>query len=463
MNRRQFILQTGLAGAWTFGTGALRGLAQDAAERERPNIILLLTDDQRWDTLGCMGHPIVQTPNIDRLAKAGVVFDNNFCTCSICMTSRASIFSGQYARRHKIRDFATPFSDEALAQTYPLLLRQAGYRTGFIGKWGVGNKLPADSFDYFKGFPGQGRYFHEIDGVKRHLTSIIGDQSLEFLRGCSGNQPFCLSVSFKAPHCQDGDPKQFLYDPVFEDLYQDVTIPVPKTADPRYFEMLPEFVRNSEARRRWGIRFSTPELFQQMVKGYLRLITGVDVVVGRIVECLKEQGFTDDTVILFSSDNGFFLGEHGLAGKWLMYEESIRTPLVIYDPRLPLEKRGRRREEMTLNIDLAPTILELAGIAIPTSVQGISLCPLVAGETPDWRDEWFYEYFFSPKSIPTSEGVRTKRWKYIRYIDAEPLVEELYDLENDPCEERNLVSEKDHKTTLDYLRRRWQKFREELV
>ncbi|GAI43593.1 unnamed protein product, partial [marine sediment metagenome] len=204
--------------------------------------------------MGCAGNPIIQTPNMDALAANGIRFSNAFVTTSICASSRASIFTGQWTRRHGIIDFGTHFSEEALAQTYPMLLSQAGYRIGFIGKYGVGPKrdLPIDKYDYWKGFPGQGRYENKDEnGNYKHLTQIMGEQAIEFLQGCSEEQPFCLSVSFKAPHVQDSDPRQFLYDRAYSELYKDVTIPTPETANRRYFDALPEFLRVSEARRRW--------------------------------------------------------------------------------------------------------------------------------------------------------------------------------------------------------------------
>jgi len=437
-------------------------IAQNSKYSGKPNLIFILTDDQRWDTMGCMGNSIVQTPHMDRLSAQGVTFENNFVTTSICASSRASIFTGQYMRRHGIVGFSEGFSPSALSQTYPLLMRAAGYRTGFIGKWGVGESLPEKEFDYYKGFGGQGKYFHEEDGKQVHLTSTIVRQAVDFLRGCPKDQPFCLSLSFKAPHVQDEDPRQFLYDPAYETLYKKITFPVPKTAAPKYFEALPDYIRSSEARRRWEMRFSTPEKFQESIKGYYRLISGVDVMLGKIREALKELEFDDNTIIILTGDNGFYLGEHGLAGKWFMHEESIRTPLIIYDSGLPARFRGKRRKEMTLNIDLAPTMLDLAGLEIPASIQGRSLQPLIYGNSVPWRDDFFYEHLFQHARIPRTEGVRTERWKYIRYIDREPADEELYDLENDPLEIKNIALSEDRMRILDSLRQRWAFLRESL-
>lgn len=431
------------------------------ASQNRPNLIVLLTDDQRWDTLGCMGNRIIQTPNLDAMARGGVVFTNHFVTTSICMSSRASILTGLYLRTHRINRFDTPFTEEQYARTYPELLRRAGYRTGFIGKWGVGNRLPADRFDYFRGFAGQGHYFPKRPDESVHLTEVMGDQALEFLRGCSPRQPFCLSVSFKAPHVQDEDPRQFLHSRATASLYREVEVPVPKTADPRYIAMLPLEIQRSEARRRWAVRFSTPALYQESVRGYYRLITEVDTVAGRIREALEKMGAAESTVILFTSDNGFYLSEHGLAGKWFMHEESIRVPMIVYDPRLDPRRRGRRISEMTLNIDIGPTLLSYAGVP-PPPMQGRDLRPLIEGQRVPWRTEWFYEHLFEHAWIPRTEGVRTSEGKYTRYLDTQPLFEELFHLGRDPYEERNLIGEPAWQARARELRERWWIWREAL-
>lgn len=452
MNRREFLRKTvlgiGIAATQTYFTGCQR-------TKKCPNIIFLLTDDQRRDAMGCMGNPIIQTPNMDRMAQHGVLFSNAFVTTAICGASRASILTGQYERRHGNIGFGD-LSDEANAKTYPLLLKRAGYRIGFVGKYGVGNP-PVDLYDYWQAMSEQPDYEHtDENGNYKHYTRICGENAREFLQGCTGDQPFCLSVSFKAPHVQDGDPRQFIYDPAYKDLYNDVEIPLPKTADDRYFYgAFPEFfTKNNEARRRWQIRFSTPEKYQESVKGYYRLIYGVDVVIGEIREELERLGLADNTIIVLMGDNGFYLGEHGMAGKWYGHEESIRVPLVIYDPRLPAKLKGQKRTEFALNVDIAPTLLDMAGAAIPETMQGKSLKPLVSGKSPAWRDEFFYEHRFQFSAIPKSEGVVTKRYKYLRYIESEPMFEELYDLKTDPHEEHNLARDPNCQDLLEDMRKK---------
>ncbi len=447
--------------AWFLAAGFIERICTaDDSRSGGPNLLFLLTDDQRWDTLGCMGNPIIETPNIDRLSREGVTFNNCFVTTSICMTNRACIFTGQYARRHGVWKFSTSFTPRELEQTYPGRLKAAGYYQGFIGKWGVGQP-PRGLFDYDKGFPGQSHYEHEIDGKPIHLTRLMGDQALEFLDGVPADQPFSLSVSFKAPHVQDNDPRQFISDPDLAPLYRDVTIAPPQLSEPAFFASLPQFLRASENRVRWERRFATPKMYQEMVKNYYRLISGVDVVVGRILERLEQKGLARNTVVIFTGDNGFYLGERGFAGKWYGHEYSIRVPLVVYDPRLPRNLRGTRREETVLSIDIAPTLLELADVGAPDRMQGRSLLPLIESRrVNDWRTEFFYEHLFEHPKIPMSEGVRTPRWKYLRYIDQEPVYEELYDLENDPEEAMNLAHDEKHTSVLARMRKKWQTMRE---
>lgn len=463
LSRRSFLKSLSAVGAACAAGGTL---LSSCAAQKRPNIIFLLTDDQRWDMLGCAGNSILQTPNLDALARDGVRFENAYVTTAICMTSRASFFTGQYARRHGINDFFSDLSSVQLNESYPLQLRQAGYRTGFIGKWGVGFDTPNDQFDFWRGVPekgvvGQPHYrMQDENGEDIHLTRLISNQSVEFLNSCSNEQPFCLSVSFKAPHVQDEDPEQFIYDEHYADLYRDVTIPVPETAAHSYYRRLPVFLRddNTIARKRWKLRFSDPETYQTMVKGHYRLITGVDDAVGRIRKTLKQLNFDQNTVIVFMGDNGFFLGEHGLAGKWYGYEESIRVPLILYDPRR--RKGGSVKTEMALNIDIHPTLLDIAGVDIPERVQGKSLLPLLHDRDVEWRSDFLYEHYFStakdPKDslIPRSEGVVTLKSKYLRYIDRNPVYEQLFDLETDPGETRNLAKDPEYQDKLKAMRAR---------
>ena len=426
-----------------FGAAAAQSDAAAAAATVRPNIVFILTDDQRWDALACAGNPIVRTPNLDTLAATGARFTNMFCTTSICATSRATFLTGQWERRHGIDNFRTPLTPAQFAQSFPGLLRQHGYRTGLVGKWGLGGKPPRDQYDDFRGFPGQGRYFPkgQEGQAGAHLTHRLADQAIDFLSTCPPNKPFLLQFYTKAAHAQDGDPWPFQPDPRYQTLYADLTIPLPRTATEEHFQRLPPFLKTSEARVRWRQRFATAELYQKSVKDYYRLVTGVDDAVGRIVEKLRAMNVLANTVIIFTSDNGFYLGEFGLAGKWFMHEPSIRLPLIIHDPRMPAGRRGVILPPIVLNTDIAPTILDLAGVARPATMQGRSLVPLLRGQDVPWRKNFFYEHRFRHPRIPTTEGVRTERWKYTRYTSIEPVYEELFDLQADPDEERNLAAD----------------------
>ncbi|MBI2688511.1 MAG: sulfatase [Acidobacteria bacterium] len=428
-----------------------------AQKSTRPNILFLLGDDQRWDTLGCMGNKIIKTPHIDRLAARGTIFDNCFVTTSICATSRASIFTGQYARTHGVNNFSDTFKPGRFELTYPQLMRAAGYRSGFIGKYGVGDKMPSSAFDYWKGFPGQGKYFPQGEPGP-HLTDIMGDQALDFMQG--GQQPWCLSISFKAGHVQDEDPRQFLPSPKTATMYEGVKFPEPKTMHPRYIAQMPPSVQRSENRRRWVVRFGTPALYQESVRNYYRLLSEIDMQVGRMVEFLTRTNQIDNTVIVYSGDNGFYLGEHGLAGKWFLHEESIRVPLLVIDPRT---RGGLRRSETVLNIDIAPTLLAAAGLPAAPGTQGRNLLPLTRGDgAPNWRTEFFYEHLLPNAWIPRTEGVRTNEWMYCRFLDENPVFEELYNLKRDPLEENNLASDPSYRTQLDTMRGKWRRWREHL-
>lgn len=423
---------------------ALSALPAAAAEK-RPNIILMLGDDHRWDALGCMGNSVVRTPNLDRLAQEGVLFDNHFTTTPICCVSRASIMLGEYAGGHHIEDFATPLSPSQVAATYWGQMRRAGYHTGFIGKFGVGNKMPEDGFDVWMGFAGQGFYFpHGATGP--HLNHIMRDQAIEFVHSAPRDQPFCLSVSFKSPHVQDEDPRQYLPSQDTEARYRDVTIPPHRGAGSNDIDRFPLAFQHSESRRRWGVRFATRDLYQASVKGYYRLITGIDDAIGSLREALQRIGMADNTIIVYSADHGIFNGEHGFAGKWYGHEESLRIPLIFYDPRMPVSERGKQVHAMTLNIDLQPTVLEMAGLSPSAATHGRSISPYLRDPNSGGRSIWYFEHRFPYRGwIPSSEGIRTKRWKYMRYTDVAAPYEELYDLQEDPIETVNLIGNPEYR------------------
>jgi len=376
MNRNQFFRVTILVflGLAFFG-GCLAEKEKAMSSTKRPNIILLVTDDQRNDTLGCAGHPVVLTPNIDTLAARGIRFENCFVTTSICAASRASIFTGLYERTH-----GYTFGKPAVAQTYtlssyPALLKRSGYRTGFIGKYGCKMDGDKDLFDYRKAAPGPG-YIKQPDGSEKESTDVMGIFAKEFISQ-NDDRPFCLSVSFHASHADDGNHTpgmgHYPYPEGTRDLYKDQKMPAPNLSDAKYFDTLPDFLRKSMNRERYYWRWDTPEKYQANMQAYFRMLSGIDAVVGQLVKTLKEKGLADNTVIIYTADNGYYMADRGFAGKWNHFEQSLRVPLIIYDPRLPAGQRGRVVDPMALNIDLAPTMLELLNLKIPPEMTGKSL------------------------------------------------------------------------------------------
>jgi len=420
-------------------------------KEERPNIIFILTDDQRWDALGYAGNPIIRTPQMDQLAETGLYFPNAFVTTPICAASRASLFTGLYERTHDFTFGKPPLDKRYMYQSYPYLLKNSGYRTGFVGKFGV--KLNEGIMDslFHTSVPTWYPYFVERDGQQVHLADVHGDHAIDFIRS-NREEPFCLSLSFWSPHANDDEEQQYFWPGYCDSLYADVEIPVPETADPAFFEALPEFLKTTMNRKRWYWRYDTPEKYQQMVKGYYRMISGVDSVIGRIRTTLEEEGLADNTVIILMGDNGYYLGERGYAGKWLMHEQSLRVPLIIYDPRQAESNRGLSPEEMVLNVDVTPTILSLAGVNIPESYQGESLTVFLNSNPPEWRSGIFCEHRLeNNKLLPKTECFRDETWKFIRY-EAQADLEELYNHQEDIHETRNLALEERYAGKLEYFR-----------
>lgn len=430
---------------------------QSQAQQTTPNIIFILTDDQRWDALGHVGNEIIHTPNLDQLAAKSTYFNNAFVTTPICAASRASIMTGQYERTHDFTFSTPPLKAELVKNTYPALLKQAGYQSGFFGKFGMQmeNRLDTTLFDAFYSTRTDGYFRLQGAGWSEHihLTDLTTDKAIQFIESTSGNQPFCVSISYNAPHADDAHPQQYFWATRNDELYKAQDIPLSPLVADTFYQALPPFVKadSTIGRIRWRWRFDTPEKHQRMVKGYYRMISTIDDNVGRLLSTLEEMNVSENTIIIFTSDNGYFLGERGLSGKWLMYENSLRVPLLIYDPMQ--EVKPTNRAEIALNIDIAPTILDYAGVAIPPTIQGRSLRPLVNNESVDWRADFLCEHLYELQYIPKSEGVRSNDWKYFRYIDY-PDVEELYYLKDDPLEQHNLVTHSSYQDTLQHFRQR---------
>lgn len=430
----------------------------------KPNLLLLITDDQRWDMLGVV-RPELVTPEMDRLAEEGAMFPNAFVTTSICAASRASILTGLHERTHRYT-FGTPaLADLFVDTSYPTLLRQAGYRTGYIGKFGVKTKPGATDrmFDQFLRMNRTPYWKTRPDGSRRHLTDLIGDKAIEFLQE-TDDRPFCLTVGFNAPHAEDVDPIQYIWPPSADALYTDLKPPRPATAEPSFYDRLHPFLQDGTMNRdRWQWRFNFESKRRSMTIGYYRMISGADAVIGRIRQTLEASGLADNTVILLIGDNGYFLGERGYAGKWMPHEPSIRVPLLVMDPRGEAVRAGERPSAMALNIDVPATLLDLAGVEAPAGMQGRSLVAPARGHTPsDWRTDTFIEHLMMNPRIRKHEGVRTERYKYSRYFEAVPIVEELYDLDTDPLETTNLILNPDYVDTARVLRKRTNALRDNL-
>jgi arylsulfatase len=439
--------------AWLLLALTLMAVESDAAAAKPSNILLLYADDWRDDTLGSAGHPVVETPSLDRLAREGLRFTRAYVTTSVCGVSRASLLTGQWMSRHGntgFRMFETPWDE-----TFPALMRSKGYWAGYVGKWHNGD-FPAASFDFARSYQGR-HWIRGEDGSRIHVTKQNENDALDFLRTRPADKPFLLTVAFFAPHAEDEDPRQYLPQPEGMTLYEDTAIPVPPNATEQSWQRLPPFFdERNEGRKRWHWRFDSPEKYQTMMRNYYRLVHEVDAVCGRLLAELQKQGALDETLVIFTTDNGYFHGEHGLADKWYPHQESIRVPLIVRDPRMPDERRGRANEDIALNVDLAPTILAAAGIAVPPGMQGHDLAPLYLGAPrPEWREEFFYEHptIGDAHTIPASKALVRKDWKYIHW--PEHGLEQLFDLTADPMEESDLARDPAHQDRLAELRKRF--------
>lgn len=424
------------------------------SQQQRPNIIVIVTDDQRWDAMGAMGNEVIQTPNMDQLAKEGTLFKNAFVTTPICAASRASIMTGLYERKHQFTFRTEPLKQEFIDISYPKLLKAAGYKLGFFGKFGMQFEQEQERqiFDALETSRTNGYYRLRGAGWSKHvhLTDITTDDAINYIDGLEDGEAFCVSISYNAPHADDTNPEQYIWPKRNDDLYENAQLPAVPLSSEQYFNALPDLLRDSlylgNVRYKW--RFDTPEKAEKMIKGYYKMITGIDQNIGKLRAFLKEKDLAENTIILFIGDNGYFLGERKLAGKWLLYENSIRVPMIIYDPSGGVDST----KQMALNIDFAPTILDFATIEIPEQIQGKSLKEVVKGNTPLGRKAFLCEHLYDIPYIPKSEGLRTERYKYLRYIGT--TIEELYDLQNDALEVTNLVGDKSYADVLRKMRQR---------
>lgn len=444
-----------------------------------PNVVFVLTDDQRWDTISLHERSPVKTPNIDRLGREGVYFRNAFCTTSLCSPSRASILSGLYGHTHGVQNNFTEYPNDL--PSFPRALQAAGYRTAYIGKYHMGeeNDEKRPGFDYFVTHKGQGKYFDtefNVDGTRQvipgYYTHVVTDLADQWIRGAAKrDQPFLIMLGHKAPH------SFYFPEPKYEHAFDDVKVGYPASAfqlddKPQWFQTrldtwhgiygpLFDYRKQFPDRRPEAVKD-----FAAMTRAYWGTIRSVDDSVGRLYDTLKETGQLDNTLFIFTGDNGLLNGEHGMVDKRTMHEPSIRVPLVV---RLPstLKTRGVSKgpsavttiDQMALTLDFAPSILDICGVSSLPKAHGASWKKLLAGDPTGWRTSFYYEYNYEAQFpyTPNVRGVRTDRYKFIHYPHGDGTPDrhlaELYDLQSDPDETKNLIHQSEHAETVDSLRR----------
>ncbi len=442
----------------TFAFAVIPSFVHAQPEKKRPNVIVIVTDDQRWNAMSLAGHPHLKTPNIDRLGKEGVYFKNAFCTTSLCSPSRASILSGVYAHRHKVVNNFTEYPADLVS--FPRLLQGAGYITAYIGKWHMGedNDNPRPGFHHWISHKGQGKYYDNefnIDGrretKKGYYTHVVTDMAIDWIKQ-QDKKPFLLMLGHKAPH------SFYIPEKKYEHLFDNVKIAYPKSAF--QLEGKPDWIR--QRLTTWhGIygplfdfRKSFPDArpeavedFAKMVRSYMATIQSVDDSVGRLLATLEQMGILDDTIIVFTTDNGLLEGEHGMVDKRTMHEPSIRVPLVVRYPGLTPRNQPKVVEQMVLHLDMAPSILDLCGAEPLKNIHGRSWKKLAQGDSTGWRKSWFYEYNYEKQFpyTPNIRGVRTDEWVYMHYPHGDGKPDrhkaELYHLKTDPDELRNLIDD----------------------
>jgi N-acetylglucosamine-6-sulfatase len=426
------------------------------AAAARPNFVVVVVDDLRWDDLGIAGHPFVETPAIDRMAREGVRFLNAFAATPLCSPSRASILTGQYAHTHGIVDNTARDTASHRLATFAIPLQRAGYRTAFFGKWHMGNDdSPRPGFTHWVALRGQGEALDpqfNIDGSRvresGYVTDLLTDHVARFIRR-SAQEPFLVFLAHKALHpnivqrddgstgAVPGQSEGFIPAPRHQGRYATAAVPRRPNAGIAPAGK-PALLRPLDGLPPLGPATATPD---RDVRSRLEMLLAVDESLERILAKLKETGALDRTVIVVTSDHGYFYGEHGLnEERRLAYEESARIPLILRYP--PLARAGATPAEMVQTIDLAPTVLELAGVRDTTPRQGRSFLPLLRGERPPWRSSVLIEYT-SDTVFPRIrnmgyQAVRTERYKYIDYLEL-PGMDELYDLQSDPFELDNLM------------------------
>lgn len=427
---------------------------------QRPNVLFVITDDQRWDAIGLGGSKHLKTPNMDRLGLEGVHFANAFCTTSLCSPSRASILSGHYAHKHGVVNNFTEYPADF--KSFPMVLQENGYNTAYIGKWHMGedNDEPRPGFDWFVTHKGQGKYFDtefNFNGqgrrvVEGYYTHVVTDMAEEWLNEDRGEKPWCLIVGHKAPH------SFYFPEPKYEKAFDDVRVSYPETAfmledKPSWIkDRLPTWHGIYGPLFDWRKKFpdDSPEAvvdFQAMTRAYWGTLLSVDDSMGRLYELLKKRGELDNTVIVFMGDNGILNGENGMVDKRTAHEASMRIPVVMRYPGLVKPEEAKVVKEQVLTLDMAPSILELCGMPALEGISGRSWVKLVREGDADWRKSWLYHYNYEKQFpyTPNVRAVRTESWKYMRYPhgDGSPdrHMAELYNIEFDREERYNLIND----------------------
>ncbi len=430
----------------------LLACADRGDETTRPSFVVVLADDHRFDALGVVQHEQgerarfrwLATPSLDRLAAEGVRFRNAFVVSALCSPSRASFLTGRYGHANGVVDNQTPLDPAAVS--YASLLRAAGYETGYVGKWHMGTQAERPGFDYSASYVGQGSYFDAtfvVEGEPRASRGWVDDVTtafaLEFLRR-HRTEPFLLVVGYKAPH---GPHKRRSVPTRARERHREVELAAPPNA-----EALPP-----DAKLAPDAKHPRPGTGRP-ARVYFDLLSAMDEALGRLLDEIDSLGIRDRTVVVYAADNGYLLGEHGRKAKRWAYESSMRIPLMVRWPALGADARGRTVDSPVLNVDLAPTLLELAGVAPPEGLHGTSLRPLLAGERIPWRRTFLYEYFEGPVStVPTHFALRDPAAKLI-LVPGPPEQTQLFDLANDPDETRDLAREPSHAELLREMRAR---------
>ena len=439
------------------------GLCTMQSKAQKPNIIYLMADDQNVGSVGCYGNTEVHTPNMDKIAQSGIIFDRHYNTTAICMASRATVFTGMYEYKTGTNFSHGNMKPEVWQKSYPVLLRKEGYLTAFAGKFGIvveGKDLCESDFDFWGGGPGQTEYQTKKNSsmVKYaeefpHSSASYGAFGRDVIReAVKQDKPFCLSISFKAPH------RPIEPDPKYDEVYEGNTFTKPANFGREAGEhMSAQSKQGRQYKRFHDWHYDTD--YDGVMAKYYQLVYGVDAAVGMILEELESQGIAENTVIIYTSDNGYICGAHGYGCKVLPMEEASRAPLMIYDPRSKNAGKELRCSAITGNIDFAPTILELAGVAIPKNMDGKSILPLLKNTTKDIHTQLAFMNTYG--SVPTqSLSCFIKDWKYTYWWygdeDMEPC-EELYNIANDPLEMKNLAADPGASSMLKKMRKKYDK------